>query len=247
MSERTKSDVKNLLEIGIKGIKEGEKITQRRHKEPKKGTKHSKVSISRDDIVDMLSYSISQINSIEQEFIDNKDKYNYLYPNILDPNFNIKIAEKKEFYENRYDTKIKDVKEESKKLCGGDFELSPHQIFVRNFLSMFTPYNSLLLFHGLGTGKTCSAISVCEEMRDYMKQIGVSKRIIIIASPNVQENFKKQLFDERKLKLYNGRWNLTACTGNKFLKEINPTNLIGLKKKKVISLIKSKHNNLSGS
>lgn len=239
MSERKISDIKKLLEIGITSTEEGRKLTHKRKTDSKKGKEKTSISVSRDDIVDMLTYSIAQINSIEQEFIDNKDKYNYLYPNILDPNFNIKIAEKKEFYDNRYDTSIKDVKEESKNLCGSDFELSPHQIFVRNFLSMLTPYNSLLLFHGLGTGKTCSAISVCEEMRDYMKQIGVSKRIIIIAAPNVQENFKKQLFDERRLHLDNGRWNLTACTGNKFLKEINPTNLVGLTKKKVISLIKS--------
>ena len=39
-----------------------------------------------------------------------------------------------------------------------------------NFLSFQTPYNSILLYHGLGTGKTCSAI-IAEEMREYNKQI----------------------------------------------------------------------------
>ena len=45
------------------------------------------------------------------------------------------------------------------------FELAPHQLFVNNFLSFQTPYNSLLLYHGLGSGKTCSAITICEEYR----------------------------------------------------------------------------------
>ena len=108
---------------------------------------------------------------------------------------------------------------------------------MRNFLSFNTPYNSLLLYHGLGTGKTCSAITVSEEMRDYMKQMGITQRIIIVASPNVQENFKLQLFDERKLKQVNGVWNIQACTGNKYLKEINPTNIKGLSKAKVIRQI----------
>ena len=58
----------------------------------------------------------------------------------------------------------------------------------------------MLLYHGLGTGKTCSAISVAEEMRDYMKQMGITQQIIVIASPNVQENFRLQLFDERELR-----------------------------------------------
>ena len=68
------------------------------------------------------------------------------------------------------------IKEYANKMCNADFELSPHQLFVRNFLSIQTPYNSLLLYHGLGTGKTCSAITICEEMRDYLVNIGMSFR-----------------------------------------------------------------------
>ena len=86
-----------------------------------------------------------------------------------------------------------DIEEQAEKLCNADFDLVPHQIFVRNFLSFQTPYNSLLLYHGLGSGKTCSAISVSEEMRTYMNQLGITQRIIVVASPNVQDNFKLQL------------------------------------------------------
>ena len=119
-----------------------------------------------------------------------------------------------------------------------DFELEPHQMFVRNFLSSETPYNGLLLFHGLGTGKTCSSISVCEDMRTYYKQMGNKKKIIIVASPVVQENYKLQLFDERRLKIVNGTWDINSCTGNKFIKEINPMNIKNLPRSKVISYIK---------
>ena len=166
------------------------------------------------------------------------DEYSYLYPNLNDPNFNIKIAERKEFNDNKYDGKIYNVKEHSDILCKAEFELAPQQLFVRNFLSLQTPYNSLLLYHGLGSGKTCSAISVAEEMREYNKQMGIGKRIIVVASPNVQENFKVQLFDESKLKLINGLWNISSCTGNKLLKEINPMNMSGLTKENVVSQIK---------
>ena len=161
-----------------------------------------------------------------------------MYPNLNDQNFNIKIAEKKEFSDNKYDGKIIDLETQAEKLCNSEFELAPHQLFVRNFLSFNTPYNSLLLFHGLGTGKTCSAIGVCEEMRDYMKQMGFTQRIIIVASPNVQENFKLQLFDERKLNLVDGLWNIKACTGNKYIREINPMNMEGLSKERVVTQIK---------
>lgn len=172
-----------------------------------------------------------------------EDKFNTLYPSLDDPMFNIKIAQKKEFNDNKYDGKIYDIEEQAKKLCDADFDLVPHQIFVKNFLSFQTPYNSLLLYHGLGTGKTCSAISVAEEMRTYLNQLGISQRIIVVASPNVQDNFKLQLFDERKLKLIDGLWNLRACTGNKYLKEINPMNMKGLSKEKVIKQVKRIINN----
>lgn len=89
------------------------------------------------------------------------------------------------------------------------------------------------------THNTCSAIGVCEEMRDYMKQMGINKRIIIVASENVQDNFKLQLFDERKLTLVDGLWNIRSCTGNKLLKEINPMSMKGMTKEKVISQIKN--------
>lgn len=173
----------------------------------------------------------------------NEEEYGYLYPILEDSKFNIKIAKKKEFYDSRYEEKTSEdfnnIKEVAQRLCDNtEFELAPHQMFVRNFMSFQTPYNGLLLFHGVGTGKTCSAISVCEEMRTYLNQLGITKRIIIVASPAVQENFKIQLFDERKLKQVNGLWNIKACIGNKFLKEINPMNMKGLERSRVVRQIK---------
>ena len=102
-------------------------------------------------------------------------KHDILYPHLNDENFNEIIYTKKEFNDNKYVKKNDDDYEKntlikiSDKYCNNkDFELDPHQLFVKNFLSMNTPYNSLLLYHGLGTGKTCSAITICEEMRNIM-------------------------------------------------------------------------------
>ena len=61
--------------------------------------------------------------------VDGKD----YYPNILDPNFNIRLLKKKEFYEHRYDEEDKDLEAEAKRLCEQDFELSPHHAFIRYF------------------------------------------------------------------------------------------------------------------
>jgi Helicase conserved C-terminal domain len=172
---------------------------------------------------------------------DAQDPYDFLYPDLNDPHFNEKIAQHKEFADTKYDGSIHDIKKQAAIMCNAKFELMPHQIFVKNFLSLQTPYNSLLLYHGLGSGKTCSAIGIAEEMRAYMKQLNITQRILIVASPNVQTNFRLQLFDERKLKLIpgsDGLWNIESCVGNSLLKEINPTSLKGMTQEKVISAIK---------
>ena len=175
-----------------------------------------------------------------EELGEHPEEADYLYPNLNDPNFIIKIAEKKEFQDTKFDGTVYNIKERADILSNADFELSSHQAFVRNFLSSQTPYNSLLLFHGLGSGKTCSAIGVCEEQRDYLKAMGISKRIIVVASPNVQDNFRLQLFDERKLKEgAGGLWTMRGCIGNKLLKEINPMNMKGFTREKIISQVKS--------
>lgn len=159
------------------------------------------------------------------EYNKDNDTPEFLYPDLDDPKFSIKIAKKKEFYDNKYENKLFDIKEQSELLCNSDFELMPHQTFVRNFLSSYTPYNSLLLFHSVGTGKTCSAIGIAEETRNYFKYTNSKqKEIIIVASPNVQENFKLQLFDSSKLKQENGIWTLNTCVGNSLISEVNPTN-----------------------
>ena len=176
----------------------------------------------------------------EQEFLlKNPSSFNFLYPNLNDPKFNLKIASKKEFNENTYDgTLYDDIKVYSEQAMKATYDLAPHQLFVKNFLSLQTPYNSLLLYHGLGTGKTCSAIGVTEEMRAYNKQMGISKRIIIVASENVQNNFKLQLFDERRLIEENGIWNLTGCVGNNLIKEVNPMSM-PISREKLIAQVKS--------
>ena len=159
---------------------------------------------------------------------------NDLYPTINDPNFSLKIANKREFHDTMYDGTIHDVEARANELGKMEFELSSHQLFVKNFLSSNTPYNSLLLFHGLGTGKTCSAIGICEEHRDYIRQTGNPKKILIVASPNVQDNFKLQLFNASTMTSVNGEWFIKSCIGNKLIREINPTKTLNVSKERTI-------------
>lgn len=168
------------------------------------------------------------------EYIDE-----YLYPNLDDPRFIQNIASRDEFGNYKYSAEIpEDVKKHSNELSNMTFNLAPHQYFVRNFIGSNTPYNSLLLYHGLGTGKTCSAIGICEEFRDYIMRIGTKKKIIIIANPNIQDNFKMQLFDKNKLQSIDGYIEMkNNCLNSKLLKEVNPTNIRNIRLKSIQSNI----------
>ena len=115
----------------------------------------------------------------EHDILEKNEDLNIdLYPNLNDPNFTLKIAKKKEFSETQYEGNIANVEAMAEKMCNEERELAPHQIFVRNFLSFNTPYNSLLLYHGLGSGKTCAAVGIMEENRNYFKQLGIKKKYL---------------------------------------------------------------------
>ena len=173
-------------------------------------------------------------------------EYEFLYPELNDSDMQVKIAQRQEFADTKYDGEIGDVEQRSNDMCNSEFTLMPHQMFVRNFLSQQTPYNSLLLYHGLGSGKTCSAIGIAEEARMYYKQLtSFSKKtlfngkICVVASPSVQKNFRLQLFDERKLKQVDGQWSLHTCIGQSILSEINPMSMKNQSYETIVSTIQS--------
>ena len=177
------------------------------------------------------------------DYKQNPEENNFLYPDQNDPNFNIHIAKKKLFQDTKYDGTIyDDIEAQSKKECAMDFEIMPHQQFVRNFMSADTPYNSLLLFHELGTGKTYSAIGITEETRQYMKRTGNHKKIIIIAYPNVRDNFRNQLFDPNRLEEVGnktGAWTINTDVGNSLIKEVTTSQNQPLTKEQITRRIQS--------
>jgi hypothetical protein len=188
-----------------------------------------------------LKYYLNALELLNSKELKNplNSNYKYLYPHHDDEFFNIKIAHNKELMENKIKVNIEaDFEKQANEICNKDFELAPYQKFIKNFLSIHTPYNGLLLYHGLGTGKTCSAIGVAEETRKYLQYMGYNDRIIIVASPNVQENFYLQLFDENKLELVNGYWTINNCAGQNILNEINILQK-NLSREKVIKIVKN--------
>ena len=67
-----------------------------------------------------------------------------------------------------------------------DISLLTHQKIVRDYLSIYTPYRGLLLYHGLGSGKTCGSIAIAEGLKSY-------KKIIVMTPASLRANYIQQI------------------------------------------------------
>jgi flagellar biosynthesis GTPase FlhF len=67
-----------------------------------------------------------------------------------------------------------------------DIDLLIHQRIVREYLNIYTPYRGLLLYHGLGSGKTCTSIAIAEAAKTH-------KRIFIMTPASLKMNFFSEL------------------------------------------------------
>lgn len=63
-----------------------------------------------------------------------------------------------------------------------------YQQFIREYIRSETPYRGILVYHGLGSGKTCSAIAASEALFARAR-----KRIIIMTPKSLRKNFTKEL------------------------------------------------------
>jgi hypothetical protein len=81
-----------------------------------------------------------------------KEKDFHPYPEYDDPEFSEKIRRKKEFIVSRSTQAGQEAS------CSrSSFMLSSEQRFLRTFIHPYTPYRSILLFHGVGVGKCFAA------------------------------------------------------------------------------------------
>jgi hypothetical protein len=65
-----------------------------------------------------------------------------------------------------------------------EYKTYKYQEFIREYMRSASPYRGVLVYHGLGSGKTCTSIAAAEAL------YGASSKKIIVLTPNsLQENF----------------------------------------------------------
>jgi hypothetical protein len=67
-----------------------------------------------------------------------------------------------------------------------EFELLTHQKVVSDYLSLYSPYRGLLLYHGLGSGKTCTSIAIAEGLKS-------KNRVFIMTLASLKMNFFSEM------------------------------------------------------
>lgn len=138
-------------------------------------------------------------DNIDDSKLQELMKKEFFYPELDDPDLQYKLYKKREFYYNRMPprkkfTTYEEIKDYRDRICGGHFELYNHQSILSNFINPNTPYKGLLLFWGVGTGKTCGAISIAENFKETVKKYN-TKIYILTSGPLLKEQWKNELIN----------------------------------------------------
>ena len=118
------------------------------------------------------------------------------YPNIVNKDFYSDIYVKKEFNELKLD------EFENKHIDKNGNSFYNHQKMISRFLSSNTNYNELLIFHEMGSGKSCVSVNVIEQIKTENKYKGA---LYLNKGTSSINNFKKEI--------------IYKCTNGKYLED----------------------------
>lgn len=170
-------------------------------------------------------------------------EYVPVYPSKDDPLFTEKLAMMEDFGIFKIPPQAtietaEEFKKNAERLC--KFEKTYYQHFVSQYISRRSPYQSVLLYHGLGSGKTCSAITIAEAFlknhRMYEEPI-----IWVVSKKALKQSFEQEVF--RTILLTTPEFLKEQCTGDTYHEmvpdhdKLNQKNLI----KRIHKIIKSRY------
>lgn len=174
---------------------------------------------NREDVYDLLRKYIHATSS------KTKTGLKFQLESLKPKNSSHRLLEYDEYFYNKYDSEMNEEFD--------GFVLSKNQKFLKQFMSLSTKNTALLLFHGVGVGKTCSSIHIAQNFNKKRSNTG---RTIVITSSLLVQNFKKELFDVSKLNDIDN-----TCLGDQYIKNIPNYSKLPKKEleKQVRSLIKN--------
>ena len=89
-----------------------------------------------------------------------------------------------------------------------EFQAMGHQKLVRDYLALYSPYRGLLLYHGLGSGKTCSSIAIAEGLKS-------TRQVVVMVPASLRMNYIEELKKcGDSLYRKNQHWDFIPARGN---------------------------------
>ena len=101
------------------------------------------------------------------------------------------------------------------------FDKGPYVHLVQHFLSVRSPHRNMMLYHGLGVGKTCTAITLAETLlKPFRKTTEATTHhasVWVVAPKALQKSFQHQLFElTEAMDVSQAPW-LQQCTQDTYL------------------------------
>ena len=136
------------------------------------------------------------------------------YNAIEDDSFNNGIKSKQEFIEPRI--------KETENIPIEKGELFAHQVLISRLMSSYTPYDGILLMHEMGTGKTCTASAIIQQIRS--ENNGIDKFIYVAKNNSLLDNFDDEFRGKCTIDDYTsvkklGQIGIIKLTHDGFIKE----------------------------
>ena len=123
------------------------------------------------------------------------------YPKLSSPTFRRELLGLEE-YRHYQVPQIKEIasaedfNDRATAMCTG-YEKFEYQNFIQHYLSNRSPYKSMLVYHGVGVGKTCSAITLAESLM-YNSTREEDRQVFIVTKEALHDTFIDQVHNIAK-------------------------------------------------
>ncbi len=137
--------------------------------EDKKTQKKKKIALKKQapEMFESTEYKVPKLKMVSPDVFELPNRKNFV--NFIDEAFGVYRA-----------------KPGNKFTKSDKFTFFNHQKLVRDYLQNQSPYRGLLLYHGLGVGKTCASIAIAEAFKS-------NRDIVVLLNKSLKQNFKENL------------------------------------------------------
>ena len=164
-----------------------------------------------------LENQLHLLSQVKAEFINNlinykvldKSDINLFFPTINNENFNSGISQIARF--SQYSIPEIKGKEDFLTERSPNFSRTAPQNFVASYISPDTPYNGVLLWHGVGAGKTCAALGIAETFLNVENE-SHKKILILTPSEQLHSEWRKEIFNLSK-EISKDKYNIYLANG----------------------------------